>query len=195
MAGSSSQRNGVDTWAPTRDRTHQAPNTVLCGAFWLKSMNTRDPRSSFHHLAVISSGRRCSIARATLTAAWRTPNESHPGSTRTYRCNPRLPVVFGNAVMPSSARYVRTSAAASRTMSNVTPGDGSMSMRSSSVDAGSDARYGHGWKPRHPWLAAQSTWARSAITIARDSVPLTVATVVVSSHSGADSGIRFWKND
>ncbi len=29
--------------------------------------------------------------------------------------------------------------------------------------------------------------------MARDSVPLTVATVVVCSHSGALSGIRFWK--
>ena len=83
IAGSSSQRNGVDTWAPTRARTHHAPNTVLCGAFWLKSMNTRAPRSSFHHLPVIRSGRRRSIARATVTAAWRTANESQPGSTRT----------------------------------------------------------------------------------------------------------------
>ena len=35
----------------------------------------------------------------------------------------------------------------------------------------------------------------SAITIARDVVPLGVETVVVCSQSGADSGIRFWKND
>ena len=35
----------------------------------------------------------------------------------------------------------------------------------------------------------------SAITIARDVVPFGVETVVVSSQSGADSGIRFWKND
>src|SRR5262249_48000626 len=34
---SSSHVNGVDTWAPTRARTHHAPNTVLCGEFWLKS--------------------------------------------------------------------------------------------------------------------------------------------------------------
>ena len=33
------------------------------------------------------------------------------------------------------------------------------------------------------------------MTMARDSVPLTVATVVVTSQSGALSGIRFWKND
>ena len=30
---SSSQKIGVDTCAPTRGRTHHAPNTVLCGAF------------------------------------------------------------------------------------------------------------------------------------------------------------------
>ncbi len=33
------------------------------------------------------------------------------------------------------------------------------------------------------------------MTSARDGVPLMVVTVVVVSHSGADSGIRFWKND
>ena len=38
---SSSQVIGVDTCAPTRGRTHHAPNTVLWGAFWLKSTNTR----------------------------------------------------------------------------------------------------------------------------------------------------------
>ena len=35
----------------------------------------------------------------------------------------------------------------------------------------------------------------SAITIAREVVPLGVETVVVWSQSGADSGMRFWKND
>jgi hypothetical protein len=33
------------------------------------------------------------------------------------------------------------------------------------------------------------------MTSARDGVPLTVITVVVSSHSGAFFGTRFWKND
>ena len=83
IAGNSSQANGVETWAPGRARTHHAPNTVLCGAFWLKSMNTLAPRSSFHHLSVIRSGRAAARARATATAACRVPNESHPGSTRT----------------------------------------------------------------------------------------------------------------
>ena len=56
MSSISSQLTGVDTWAPGRARTDQAPNTVLCGAFWLKSTNTRSPRSSFHQAAVIRSG-------------------------------------------------------------------------------------------------------------------------------------------
>ena len=42
-------------------------------------------------------------------------------------------------------------------------------------------------------MAAHSTWAMSAITIARDVVPFGVDTIVVCSHSGALSGIRFWK--
>ncbi len=33
------------------------------------------------------------------------------------------------------------------------------------------------------------------MTIAREVVPFGVETVVVCSHCGADSGIRFWKND
>ena len=44
-------------------------------------------------------------------------------------------------------------------------------------------------------MTAQATCATSAITSARDGVPLTVCTVVVSSHAGAVSGTRFWKND
>ena len=44
-------------------------------------------------------------------------------------------------------------------------------------------------------MTAQATCATSAATSARDGVPLTVWTVVVSSHSGAPSGTRFWKND
>ena len=33
------------------------------------------------------------------------------------------------------------------------------------------------------------------MTSAFDSVPFGVLTVVVCNHSGADSGIRFWKNE
>ena len=39
----SSHVSGVDTWPPGRGRANQAPNTVLCGAFWLKSTKTRLP--------------------------------------------------------------------------------------------------------------------------------------------------------
>ena len=35
MPSSSSQEIGADTCAPGRARTDHAPNTVLCGAFWL----------------------------------------------------------------------------------------------------------------------------------------------------------------
>ena len=72
IASSSSHANGVDTWAPGRARTDHAPKIVLWGAFWLKSTNTRRPRSSFHHAAVMRSGRRRSSSRATATAADRT---------------------------------------------------------------------------------------------------------------------------
>ena len=82
-AAMSSHRSGVDTWPPGRARTDQAPKTVLCGAFWLKSMNTRSPRSSFHHAAVMRSGRRRSSSRATATAAARTWYESQRGSSLT----------------------------------------------------------------------------------------------------------------
>jgi hypothetical protein len=68
----SDHRSGVDTCAPTRGRADQAPNIVLCGAFWLKSMNTRVPRSSFHQAAVSRSGRRPANVRAIVTAAART---------------------------------------------------------------------------------------------------------------------------
>ena len=68
-------------------------------------------------------------------------------------------------------------------------------MRSSSACSGSAARYGHTWKPRQPRFTAHTTCARSATTSARDVVPFGVLTIVVSSHSGALSGTRFWKND
>ncbi len=68
----SSQRSGQDTVACGRARTHHAPKTVLCGAFWLKSTKTRSPRCSFHQAAVRISGRRRSSSRATATAAERT---------------------------------------------------------------------------------------------------------------------------
>ena len=57
---------------------------------------------------------------------------------------------------------------------------------------GVDASAGHTWKPRQPRFTAHATCARSAITSARDVVPLGVLTISVVSHSGALSGTRFW---
>ena len=71
-SSTSSQPMGAETCAPTRGRADQAPNTVLWGAFWLKSTNTRRPRSSFHQASVIRSGRRRASSRARATAAART---------------------------------------------------------------------------------------------------------------------------
>ena len=68
-------------------------------------------------------------------------------------------------------------------------------MRISSWSSGVEARNGQTCSPNTPMFAAQSTWDRSAITSARDGVPLIVSTVVVVNQSGAESGIRFWKND
>ena len=47
----------------------------------------------------------------------------------------------------------------------------------------------------HPRLTAHATWATSVSTSACDVVPFGVLTIVRSSHSGALSGTRFWKND
>ena len=54
---------------------------------------------------------------------------------------------------------------------------------------------GQTWNPRHPRFTAHATCPTSATTIAFDSVPFGVDTVVVSSHSGAFFGTRFWKNE
>ena len=75
------------------------------------------------------------------------------------------------------------------------PGCGSRSRRSSSATSASSPTYGQTWNPRHARLTAQTTWARSARTSAREVVPFGVETIAVSSHSGAFSGTRFWKND
>ncbi len=66
-------------------------------------------------------------------------------------------------------------------------------MRSSSAWSSSSAWFGHTWNPRQPRFTAQAMCATSAATNARDVVPLGVLTTVVSSHSGASSGTRFWK--
>ncbi|CAB4546762.1 unannotated protein [freshwater metagenome] len=68
-------------------------------------------------------------------------------------------------------------------------------MRSSSQCVGSAARIGQEWNPRQPRFTAHTRWARSSITSAFDVVPFGVLTIVVLNHSGAVSGIRFWKNE
>ena len=50
------RERGTRPGARSRARTDHGANTVLCGAFWLKSMKIRAPRSSFHHAAVMSVG-------------------------------------------------------------------------------------------------------------------------------------------
>ena len=95
--------------------------------------------------------------------------------------------------MPSSSSSAFSSQAALTASANPVPGCGSRSSRSSSACSWSSARLGQTWKPRQARLTAHATCARSAATSARDGVPLTVCTVVVSSQSGALSGTRFWK--
>ena len=183
IAGSSSQRNGVDTWAPTRARTHHAPNTVLCGAFWLKSMKIRAPALLLPPLA----GDQLRPAPLHLAG------HADGGLARAVGVPARLDAHVD--VQAAVAGRLRVAADAELVEERLDLGGGladHLEVRARATGRGrcaarrcrrgGCARYGHGWKPRQPWLAAHSTWARSAITIARDSVPLTVATVVVSSH-------------
>ncbi len=55
-------------------------------------------------------------------------------------CRPRLPVVFTKERMPSSSSIAFVRNAPSLTMSKVTPGEGSRSIRSSSATSGVAAR-------------------------------------------------------
>src|SRR6476661_8356065 len=107
---------------------------------------------------------------------------------------PLRPVVLGWPSIPSSSSSARVSVAASLTMARSTPGEGSRSIRSSSVWSGSAARYGHTCRPMQPRFTAHTMWATSAATSACEGVPLGVCTVVVCSQSGAFLGTRFGKN-
>ena len=195
-SSSSSHENGVDTCAPGRARTDHAPNTVLCGAFWLKSMKTRSPRSSFHHASVIRSGRRRASSPRDRHRGRPAPG-SGPSGARAGRRRGCRGCRSSSAGPRCRARRAASAPrrAATRTSSKPTPGWGSRSMRSSSACSGSAARFGHTWKPRQPRFTAHTTCARSAATSAREVVPFGVLTIVVSSQSGASSGTRFWKND
>ena len=98
------------------------------------------------------------------------------------------------AGMPSSSSRARTSAAAARTRRSRRPAGVEIEPQLVG-DLGTVAGYGQTWKPRQARFTAQTTCAMSASTSAREVVPFGVLTTVVSSHSGADSGTRFWKNE
>ena len=78
----------------------------------------------------------------------------------------------------------RTTSAHSRTIANVTPGDGSRSMRSSSGWSTSSARTGHGFRSMQPRFTAQIRSAGSSST-ARSAVrPLGKVMCAVSTCAG-----------
>ncbi len=167
MSSSSSHSNGVDTCAPARARTDHAPNTVLCGAFWLKSTKIRSP-------ALLLPPR---VGDHVGSAAGELARDRDRGAADLDRRPPRLEArVHVDAAVArwSSARRgcrarraaPSARAAATRASSNDVPGCGSRSMRSSSACSSSDARLGHTWKPRHPRFTAQTMCARSAATSA-----------------------------
>ena len=97
--------------------------------------------------------------------------------------------------MPCSARKARTSAAASRTISNVDAG------RRIEVDAqlvgrprvGGPVR--PGWRPRHALVGRPQHVGEVGDHDCPRLGAVDGGTVVVCSQSGAVSGIRFWKND
>ena len=157
-------------------------------------MKIRSPRSSFHHESVIRSGRRRSSSRATATAAERTAKLS------CHRLEAHVHVqaaVAGGLDVRADAELVEQRLHLGRRLlrhrERRCPGRGRGRCAARRSAAGRDARIGHEWKPRQPRLTAQTKWARSAMTSARDCVPFGVLTMVVCSQSGALSGIRFWK--
>ena len=164
---------------------------VRSRAFWLKSRKIFAPRSSFHQAVVTSPGIRRSTSRANAIAACRTSVNVHRGRIRTLMWTPRPPEVFGYPVIPSSASRSRTAKAAVRASSNVVPGCGSTSMRSSSGWSRSVFRTGHGWKSIVPRLTHHAMAAISVGQSAAAVRPLGNRTVTVSIHSGC-RGSRFW---
>ena len=84
-------------------RTEYADANVRSRAFWLKSMKTRLPRSSFHHDVVTASGARRSTSRASAIPARRTAMKSQSVLMRRNTCTPRPPDVFGYPTSPSSS--------------------------------------------------------------------------------------------
>ena len=180
---------------PARPRP---PNTVLCGAFWLKSTNTRAPRSSFHHAAGEQVGPAALQLAGSATAAGAHVVGVPARLERARRCGCRGGRwSSAKPVMPSSASSARASRGRlAHHLERRRPGDGSRSIRSSSACSGSSAGVGHAWKPRQPRFTAHRTWARSAATSASDSVPFGGRDRRGLRAIGrASSGTRFWKND
>ena len=165
IASSSSQRNGVDTWAPGRARTDQAPKIVLCGAFWLKSTNTRRPRSSFHHAAVHQVG----------PAPLELPGHRDRGGAhlvgRPAGLEPDVDVdaaVAGRLRQAQDAELVEQRLHLARRLPDHRerrrPASGRGRCAARRRARGRPPVVGHTWKPRQPRLTAHSTWARSAAT-------------------------------
>ncbi len=127
-------------------------------------MNTLSPRSSFHHAVVTPSVRRSS-SRAKAMAPWRTSVKVQDGSRRTYTWMPRLPLVLGNARMPSSSNSSRATPATRTASANPAEPNGSRSIRSSSGRSLSSRRVGHGWNVIAPMCAAHAATAISVMQI------------------------------
>ena len=109
---------------------------------------------------------------------------------------PRLPVVFGQPSMPSSSSSACTLCAARAHVFEVDAGlrveiDAQLVGVVGIVGAWSATRGSRDNRGSRPTRCARGRRSTSA----RDVVPFGVLTIVVSSHSGALSGTRFWKND
>ena len=163
-------------------------------------MNTRAPRSSFHHAAVIRSG-----AAALQLAGHRHRRGRAPRTTSHRGSQPHVDVQarccrssWGSAAMPSSSSSAaHLGGRLPDHRERRRPATGSRSMRSSSACSGSSARYGHEWNPRQPEVDRPQRRGRCRRSRARrDVVPFGVLTRSSSPASRARfSGTRFWKND
>ena len=194
IAASSSQRNGVDTWAPTRDRTHQAPNTVLCGAFWLKSMNTREPafllpplagdqvRAALLHRAGDGDGGLADVEGVPPGLDAHVHVEAAVAGGLRERGDPELDEEgphLGRRLAEHVERHARATGrgrcAARRSRPGRTPGTATGGTRGSP-----------GWRPT---ARGRGRPSRSPATSCRWASTRSSS----RSHSGAESGIRFWK--
>jgi len=135
---------------------------------------------------------RRSTSRASASAARRTVLKSHCGWIRTGMCIPREPDVLGNPRSPCSSSTPRASRAVLRTASQVAPGVGSMSTRSSSGWSRSARRTGCGLKSMLPSETAHTRCAALTGTSSSAVRPDGKLITAVCSHSGRLAGTRFW---